>query len=135
MNTLLTKNEDLPNWKLTDAIAVSEKRPDTFHTPCIHVIEIICLGDQVELGFEVYPTKPNVGSQICERLRVKVTSITTDCFEGTLENAPAFIDGLEVGETIRFQAHNVMSLDVRAKHKLWVMDVHGLLDDHSGCQH
>jgi uncharacterized protein YegJ (DUF2314 family) len=119
----------LQNWDLTDAIAMSAACPNTFFSPCPALINLLRIGDSVQLGFDVDPIDRGCHFCIGERMWVRVTSITPHGLIGTLRNYPMAINALEYGQVVQFQARNILDLNLRPEEKLNVMDVHGLFDD------
>ncbi len=120
-----TMGQSASHFSLTDADAMSSAHPDTFYKPPQALIYQLCAGDLVKLGLEV-DDNPHCGG---ERMWVRVTSITPEGFEGRLQNMPAFLDGFEPGQCIRFKARNILDLDLHAVQKASILFEHGVFDD------
>jgi len=97
-------------WRLDDGDAHAAAYPYTFWKPSPALIEKLKPGDFVKLIFlleDPEPEDPNA-----ERMWVEITERNKDRFQGTLDNQPAYISGLEEGAPIEFEAIHIIDASI-----------------------
>jgi len=89
---------------LRDADFLKRTYP-TFEMPPELVVENLKPGDLVQLSFLISSNIEN--SPAAERMWVRVISVVEDSYIGTLDNSPAYIQNLKIGDKITFEKRNI----------------------------
>ena len=100
------QEEQETTWYLEDARELGEAAPYTFYIPSPEVIAKLQPGDVVKLIFCCDEDGDEAVS--LERMWVRITGIDGDDFRGELDNQPAAIPELAVGDEIEFSSYHII---------------------------
>ena len=98
------------SWKLEDAQILANDFPYTFYKPSSEVVSRLKEGNEVKLIFEFesnYPEEPQA-----ERMWVEIKEIKNGKYIGALDNAPAYIKDLNLGDTVEFEERHIVDTDL-----------------------
>lgn len=98
------------SWKLEDAQILANDFPYTFYKPSSEVVSRLKEGDEVKLIFEFESNDPEEPQ--AERMWVEIKEIKNGKFIGALDNAPAYIKDLNLGDTVEFEERHIVDTDL-----------------------
>lgn len=93
-------------WRIIDPRPIQQENPYTFFVPSNEEKQALEKGDLVKLWFE--SLDPEI--EILERMWVIYGGKNEDECYGQLDNEPCIIEGLSVGDTIKFQDFHIISV-------------------------
>ncbi|MBI1424808.1 MAG: DUF2185 domain-containing protein [Gammaproteobacteria bacterium] len=93
-------------WYLEDARELAEVAPYTFYLPSTEVVAMLKPGDAVMLMFR--SDEEAADEEQAERLWVRITVVDDVDFRGELEDEPALIADLTVGDEIDFAVEHII---------------------------
>lgn len=99
-----------PGWWLTDAVESRRSYPYTFYKPSEATIARLAVGDLVKLIFNFDNPDPNGYS--AERMWVTIRQIDGDHFKGELDNEPAQLSALKLGDPVEFEARHIIQTGI-----------------------
>lgn len=97
------------SWWLADAAELRRCHPYTFYKPSQAVIGKLEVGRHVKLIFEFDNPEPDGPSG--ERMWVRVTEIRGNRYRGVLDNAPAHLGALRLGDTVEFEERHIIDTE------------------------
>ena len=106
MNSSVVKN----SWWLSDAQAIADANPYTFYKPSPQSIALLQPGDGAKLIFRFDSDDPEAPS--AERMWVEIDDVSHGQFRGRLDNEPAYIKGLECGESVSFEPKHIIQISI-----------------------
>ena len=92
---------------LDDPRPIAAEAPYTFYLPSPAEIAAVAPGDLVQLIFRSLAPNPKWGA---ERMWVRVQSVDGDQLEGSLDTEPDAMPGVSLGDHVRFERHNIISI-------------------------
>jgi hypothetical protein len=98
------------SWWLTDAAQSQRSFPYTFFKPSRVTSDTLAVGDQVKLIFEFDNPDPDGWS--AERMWVTITGRDGDRFQGVLDNEPAQLTGLVLGDPVEFEERHIIQTSI-----------------------
>ena len=98
------------SWKLEDAQILANDFPYTFYKPSSEVVSRLKEGDEVKLIFKFESNDPEEPQ--AERMWVEIKEIKNGKFIGALDNAPAYIKDLNLGDTVEFEERHIVDTDL-----------------------
>lgn len=105
---------DFMAWTLDSAVERHKEAPYTFYIPSDEVLDRLQAGDLVKLIFMAEETLDN-GCE-AERMWVKIVERNASDFRGELVNHPVYLDSLQYGDMIRFNAVHICSTQLEDPH-------------------
>ncbi|WP_269629826.1 immunity protein Imm33 domain-containing protein [Pelomonas sp. BJYL3] len=97
-------------WLLEDGDALAKQYRYTFYKPSPATIARVAVGETVKLIFRFESEDPEAPA--AERMWVLVDEIGVDGhFKGRLDNDPAYIADLKVGDPIAFEARHIINTE------------------------
>jgi hypothetical protein len=108
----------MPTYELIDGEEQNRQTPVTFQIPPLKERMHVPDGWHVKLGFKVPMAEQDAcfaatGARVeTERMWVQVDSRESEngVYYGTLENHPAVCRGVKVGDSIQFEAKNILNI-------------------------
>lgn len=97
-------------WALSDAQALADEFPYTFHKPSPEVVSSLNPKNQVKLIFSFDSDDPEVPS--AERMWVDIKSIENGVFTGSLDNEPEYIKDLKYQDNVEFRECHIIDTDL-----------------------
>ena len=98
------------SWKLEDAQIIANEFPYTFYKPSSEVVSLLKEGNEVKLIFELESDDPEVPQ--AERMWVEIKEIKKGKYVGVLDNEPAYIKDLNLGDTVEFEERHIVDTDL-----------------------
>jgi hypothetical protein len=98
------------SWKLEDAQILANEFPYTFYKPSSEVVSLLKEGNEVKLIFEFESDDPEAPQ--AERMWVEIKEIKNGKYVGTLDNDPAYINDLNLGDTVEFEERHIVDTDL-----------------------
>ena len=98
------------SWKLEDAQIIANEFPYTFYKPSSEVVSLLKEGNEVKLIFEFESDDPEVPQ--AERMWVEIKEIKKGKYVGVLDNEPAYIKDLNLGDTVEFEERHIVDTDL-----------------------
>lgn len=103
-----TRTGATPSWFLANADELAAAHKYTFYKPSRELIAKLQPGDEVKLIFRFQSADPEAPSG--ERMWVTVETVNGDgTFVGRLDNTPAWIEDLALGDPIVFDAAHIIN--------------------------
>ncbi len=100
----------MPSWSLDNADPIAAEHPYTFYKPSRQLIARVAVGEVVKLIFRFESDDPEAPG--AERMWVIVEEICDDgTFKGRLDNEPAHIADLKLGDPIEFDARHIINTE------------------------
>lgn len=90
-------------YTLTNAKQMNATHPDTFEIPTDEEIAKLQPGALVKLIFTEAELTP-------ERMWVRITNISSDDFEGVLDNDPLGLATIKYEDVVQFKAHHICAI-------------------------
>ena len=106
----MVKERSEQEWDLEDATVRASQYPYTFWKPSQELVEKLERGHFVKLIFAL--RSPGKEDPDAERMWVEITERKKDDFSGRLDNQPEYIAGLNLGESIEFQAKHIIGASI-----------------------
>ncbi len=105
----------MPTWQLDDPTPIAAANPYTFYKPSPEVLAKVSAGEVVQL---IFRGKGDAADSVhVERMWVIVDVVHPGGrFEGRLDNEPAHIRDLQLGDPVRFEARHVIQTEHHDPH-------------------
>ena len=100
----------IKTWMLSDAQALADELPYTFHKPSPEVVSKLKPKNQAKLIFSFDSDDPEAPS--AERMWVDIKSIENGVFTGSLDNEPEYIKGLKYLDHVEFRECHIIDTDL-----------------------
>ena len=98
------------SWKLEDAQIIANEFPYTFYKPSSEVVSLLKEGNKVKLICEFESDDPEVPQ--AERMWVEIKERKKGKYVGVLDNEPAYIKDLNLGDTVEFEERHIVDTDL-----------------------
>ena len=102
-----------PGITFTNGEDHNRQHPESFHVPATWQKESIQPGDLVKIGIEDELDRSGNSGLTPERVWVRITQVTTNGFEGTVDNRLLSADyyGLHYGDVLSFEARHILDVE------------------------
>ena len=105
---LATFDDD--GWTVSDGEVSHQNSPNTFEIPPFEERNSLKIGDWAKLRFLFFAVEVNGTPINGERMWVEIIGHKDDYYQGILINQPIFLEALEYGDTLWFEARHVIDI-------------------------